>query len=137
MSTNTNLSQYLENNWENFQDKVQKEWGLSQDDLKKIEGSYDKLVAKIKDEYGCTEKQIKESLSAIVDSGTNNIKNIKDRMLKVKDKAERVIHDSYDDVKEKTQELQESFTNYIKKNPIKAVGIAFVSAIFLSKLISK
>ena len=97
------------------------------------------LVAKIKNAYRTTESQIKENVTEFLES--EDVANIKDKVVNAKDRFEKVvgksidnIKDKYEDIKEKSSEYQDTVVDYIRSNPVKSVGIAFVSAFVLSKL---
>lgn len=138
----TNLAKVLETNWEELQGEVKKQWAkLTDDDITEINGSYDKLVAKLKSAYRTTESQIKENVTEFLES--EDLTNIKDKVVNAKDRFEKVVNtsidnikDKYEDFKEKSSEYQDTVVDYIRSNPVKSVGIAFVSALVLSKLFS-
>jgi uncharacterized protein YjbJ (UPF0337 family) len=58
-------SDELKGKWKQLQGSVKQQWGkLTDDELKEIEGSQDKLVGKIQEKYGVAreeaERQVKE-----------------------------------------------------------------------------
>jgi uncharacterized protein YjbJ (UPF0337 family) len=138
----TNIATALKTNWEELQGEVKKQWGkLTDDDITEINGSYDKLVAKIKGAYRTTESQIKENVTEFLES--EDVEGIKDKVVDAKERFEKVvsksidnIKDKYEDIKEKSSEVQDTVVDYIRSNPVKSVGIAFVGAFVLSKLFS-
>ncbi|MGE0409639.1 MAG: CsbD family protein [Amphiplicatus sp.] len=57
-------SDQLQGNWKQLKGAVKQQWGkLTDDDLSRVEGSYDRLVGKIQERYGVeraeAEKQVK------------------------------------------------------------------------------
>lgn len=48
----------FEGNWRQFSGQVKQTWGkLTDDDMKQIEGSQDKLIGKLQERYGWTREQ--------------------------------------------------------------------------------
>jgi uncharacterized protein YjbJ (UPF0337 family) len=49
--------------WQQFRGKVKEEWGkLTDDDLKMVEGKFDKLSGLIRERYGYTKEKAEEEL---------------------------------------------------------------------------
>jgi len=59
----------MKGQWKQVQGEVKKQWGqLTDDDLLKAEGDYDKLVGSIQQRYGYTRERVDRELSAFFDS---------------------------------------------------------------------
>ena len=53
----------LEGKWKEMRGQVKENWAdLTEDDLKEVEGNFDKLVGKIQEKYGKTKEQVKEEI---------------------------------------------------------------------------
>jgi ElaB/YqjD/DUF883 family membrane-anchored ribosome-binding protein len=55
----------------------------------------------------------------------------------LRSRAEEVFQDSFEDLGDKSAELQENVVKYIKKHPVKSVGIATLAGLFISHLLKK
>ena len=54
----------LEGKWKEMKGQVKENWAdLTEDDLKEVEGNFDKLVGKIQEKYGKTQEQAKEEIN--------------------------------------------------------------------------
>lgn len=54
----------LEGKWKEMKGQVKENWAdLTEDDLKEVEGNFDKLVGKIQEKYGKTKEQAKEEIN--------------------------------------------------------------------------
>lgn len=60
---------------------------------------------------------------------------LSDTALHVKDRAAGAINDSVENVKERSVEWQGNVTNYIAERPVKTLGIAMLSGMFLGYMI--
>jgi uncharacterized protein YjbJ (UPF0337 family) len=120
MSTQSS-EKVIEGQWDKIKGKIKQQWGkITDDDINKINGSYDELVGVIKKLYGHSQKEIEEQLNKLINGfDLNNIK--------------QVAKNSVDAVKEKT----ENVLRYVEENPMKSVLIAMavgaLATIFLSK----
>ena len=53
----------FEGKWKQIRGQAKEWWGkLTDDDLDKVEGKYDKLAGLLQEKYGYTEQQVKEEL---------------------------------------------------------------------------
>ncbi|MDR3477235.1 MAG: hypothetical protein P4M14_04315 [Gammaproteobacteria bacterium] len=54
-----------------------------------------------------------------------------------KTKAQEYLHDKLGHAKEQTEELQENVITYIRKNPVKSLGLGFAAGILAALLLRK
>ncbi len=53
----------FEGKWKQIRGQAKEWWGkLTDDDLDKVEGKYDKLVGLLQEKYGYTQEQVKEEI---------------------------------------------------------------------------
>lgn len=106
----------LYSNWEELKGKVKKQWNkLTDDDIDEIEGSMDKLVARLASAYGKSKDEIKKD----VDQFFNNSQvgeTIKQMGQKVTENAEKV--------KENVQQYSSDVTKYMKECPVQSALIS-------------
>jgi uncharacterized protein YjbJ (UPF0337 family) len=58
----------IQNNWDEFKDKVQKRWDkLTDKDLQAIAGKRDQLTGKLKEKYGIAEQEAEQRIDAFCD----------------------------------------------------------------------
>lgn len=138
-----NMSQFS-NSWDKIKGEVKIHWGqLTDDDLLKVEGKKDKLVALIKDKYGYTkakaEKEMDQFLEKINDSMQHSsfadaLRHAGDGVQgfthRLAEKSEHLNHKAHD----KFDENYDQAINYIKKNPLKSTLIGVGAGLLLGKL---
>jgi len=128
------ISEILENNWDSLKAEIKNKWcKLTNEDIDEISGSYEKLMEKVKEIYGENEDQFKESMHAICEK----LELLKDQAMTAKEKMEKTLHVSFDEIKEKAIELQECVVNYVKQHPVKTIGAVLLGALLLPKLFRK
>lgn len=60
--------QMLKGNWNQFKGQVKRQWGrLTDDDLTKVEGDFDRLVGVIQERYGLARQQARQELESFLD----------------------------------------------------------------------
>lgn len=67
----------------------------------------------------------------IKDQAENTMNTARD----FKDRAEGMLHDSWETIQSKTADMQENAITYIKKNPMKSIGFAALAGIILAQLL--
>jgi uncharacterized protein YjbJ (UPF0337 family) len=61
----SSTKQKWEGRWEQLKGRVKQAWGdLTDDDLKHVEGDYDRLVGKIQEKTGQTREQVEQQLNS-------------------------------------------------------------------------
>lgn len=63
MATSTATGQKWEGRWEQLKGKVKSVWGsITDDDLTKAEGDYERLIGMLKEKTGKTREQLEEAI---------------------------------------------------------------------------
>lgn len=144
----------LKGNWDELKSQVKKTWGkLTENQLERIDGDFDKFVSAVEKAYGYTSSEatnlVKEflnkedeySVQTLFGAGVRKAgEKINEFSEAVAVKGDRVVHQGEDAV----SAVQENATKYIdfamdytKKHPVKvtliAVGIGFLFGKFLNK----
>lgn len=58
----------LKGNWKQMKGQIKQQWGkLTDDDLTKIDGSYDELEGRIQEAYGCQKDQAKKEIESFME----------------------------------------------------------------------
>ncbi len=114
----------VQGNWEQLKGKLLKEWGqLTDDDLQQIKGNWKLLKGKLVERYGLTQEQAAEKYEQFMNSSGSEL------MAKMGDMA--------DNVNEKAHDMVQCCNAYVKKNPLKAVGMVALAGLVLGSLLAK
>ncbi len=140
-------STILKGNWKEAKGKVKQQWSkLTDNDVNQLEGSSEELEGKLQKLYGYKKEEAKHEISEFLKRhGWENLKddaeNIKDTILNnahhIKETAEKFMHESVKEIKDRSSELQENVVTYVKENPVKSVGFALLAGIVAAVLLKK
>jgi len=111
----------IQGNWEEVKKKIKNQWGkLTDKDIDSINGSYDGLVGKVKELYGCSREEVEKQLTKVINGfDFNSIK--------------KVMGDSFENVKDKSEDV----IKYVKQNPVKSVVVAMAVGVLFAKIFKK
>ncbi len=141
-------------NWDQLKGQVKKTWGkLTDNQLEKIDGDFDRFVGAVETAYGYTSSQAANSVNEFLSKENDysaqtpigaGIRKAGEKINEFSEtvaaKSDRVVHQG----EEAVNAAQENATKYIdlamdytKKNPLKvtliAVGVGFLVGKFLNK----
>lgn len=134
----------IESHWEDAKQEIKNKWKkITDKDLEDINGSYKELLKKLKNTYQTTEEDIESKIDSFL--GQFNLDKEKKRLeqltellyanaLRATDKIGKSVHESVDAIKDKSEDLQESISTYVKRNVFKSIGLVLVSS-FLATLL--
>lgn len=144
----------LKGNWDQLKGHIKKTWGkLSDNQLEKIEGDFDKFVAAVEKAYGYTSTQATNSVKdflnkegeyseeTAIGAGIRKAgEKINEFSETVATKSDRAVHKSEDAMQAAQKNVTkyiESAIEYTKEHPVKvtliAVGIGFLFGKLLRK----
>lgn len=128
--SNENIINLIAENWDKISNKIKQHWDqISDEQLENIEGSYDNLVATLKDAYGYTARTAKKEIDDFVEElNQSTFESVKENL--------QQVGDTIYTYKDKFDDCEKVASNYIKKNPLTAVGIALAAGFVASRLIS-
>jgi len=125
--SNTNIRNILEDHWKEIKSTIKNKWSkLTDDDLEKIDGSYDELTGTIQKLYGYKGRELENTVNEFFES---------DYFTKFKDQAETkfseikssifsILDEYFKIAKKRTRETEKAMSGYAKDNPYKLIGIA-------------
>jgi ElaB/YqjD/DUF883 family membrane-anchored ribosome-binding protein len=112
-----------------FMARIRRTWGdLTDDEVRKAEGSMDELIARIQERYGASRDAIAKRLNELKTASTT-------------ERAGAMLHEVNDEIRERAQQVRQSSEdvlrvvgNYVRDNPLTAVGLALVVGAVISSL---
>jgi ElaB/YqjD/DUF883 family membrane-anchored ribosome-binding protein len=117
----------VQGNWEQLKGNILKEWGkLTEDDLQQIKGDVKILKGKLVERYGITKEQAAEKAEQFMEKMAVNGSEL---IAKMGDMAENV--------NEKAHDMVQCCNAYLKKNPLKTVGIVALAGLVIGALMSR
>jgi len=128
----------IEGNWDQLKGKIKQQWGkLKETDLKE-KLDYEQLAEKLQRSYGYAKEEAKKELDSFIeDTCGDEGKNVTRQASELRTKAGKFINESIDSIKEKSAEVPENIISYITKHPAKAMLAAVATGMVLSRLLSK
>lgn len=127
-----NIETIISGQWDEIKGAIQNEWGkLTDQDLDKIDGSYEELVGKLKKVYGYKAAEAEEKLIELFsefDDTSNNAKNLTESLKAQGNHIKSIVEDCvakyFDRAKDVGTNMEENMIQYCKKNPLKTIGFA-------------
>jgi uncharacterized protein YjbJ (UPF0337 family) len=112
-----------------FTAKIKQTWGdLTDDEVKKAEGNVDELIARIQERYGDSRDAIAKKLRELRSGATA-------------ERAGAMMHEVNDEIRERAHQARKGSEdvlrvvgNYVRDNPLTAVGLALVVGAVVSSL---
>lgn len=137
----------IEKNWDEVKKEMRKTWrNLTENQVNKIH-NYDDLVKQLKKSYEIDEDdKIAEKINAFIDEfdlqpNLTRFEEFKNSLYESagdkKEKLEKAIKQSAEDIREKTSEWTDYAVTYSKKNPLKILGLGILAAVAIKKLIGE
>lgn len=67
----------IKGKWQEIKGELKKQWGqLTDDDLKQLEGDYDKVAGRITQARGIKREELENKINDLIEKNTNTNKNI-------------------------------------------------------------
>jgi len=133
--------------WDEIKGKLKSHWGkLTDNDIKQIDGSFEELAAKLKKHYNLEAANLEKEVADFFSE--NDIEGLKEQAKSLKDETFDKVHDMekmvkecvgdyYQKMKESTAQVEESFINYCKTNPLKTAGMFLIAGFAFGALMTK
>lgn len=129
--------QDLQGSWNQLKGEVKKKWGqLTDDDLKWSGGNIDQLVGRIQHKTGETRDVIEKYLGQLTSQGGSVVSNAVESVGNYAQGISHRLRDRYGDVSEQAQEGYNTARDYVGRNPVQWVAIAFGVGILTGVLLS-
>lgn len=138
---NANIQTYFEKNWSKLRDKIKAHWNeFTDEDLAKIDGNYERFIAKLKKCYEYDREKVDKLLYQLLDDeGLIDLKyravDVWNNAVDMKNRVKNSLQRSTQLTKKKVGDVEESCGQYVKEHPIKSIGIALLVGSFAGKFI--
>jgi len=118
--------QGLQGRWNQLKGEVKKQWGqLSDDDLRWSGGNIDQLVGRIQERTGETRDAIENYLGQLSSEGGSTVSSAVESVGSYAQEVSHRLRDHYGDLSEHAQEGFVTAREYISRNPMGWIAIAF------------
>ncbi len=118
--------QGLQGHWNELKGEVKKRWGqLSEDDLKWSGGNIDQLVGRIQQRTGETRDAIEKYLDQLTSHGGSAVSSAVESVGSYAQQVSHRLRDHYGDMSEQAQEGYVTARDYVSRNPMPWIGLAF------------
>ena len=118
--------QGLQGRWNQLKGEVKKRWGqLSDDDLRWAGGNIDQLIGRIQERTGETRDAIEKYLGQLSSEGSSTVSSAVESVGSYAQEVSHRLRDRYGDISEQAQEGFETARDYISRNPMGWIAIAF------------
>jgi len=118
--------QGLQGQWNQLKGEVKKRWGqLSEDDLKWSGGNIDQLVGRIQQRTGESRDAIEKYLDQLTSQGGSVVSSAVESVGSYAQDITHRLRDHYGDISEQAQEGYATARDYVSRNPVQWLAIAF------------
>src|SRR5271165_6538905 len=118
--------QGLQGHWNQLKGEVMKKWGqLSEDDLKWSGGNIDQLVGRIQQRTGETRESIEKYLDQLMSQASSAVSSAVESVGSYAQEVSHRLRDHYGDISEHAREGFVTAREYISRNPMGWIAIAF------------
>jgi uncharacterized protein YjbJ (UPF0337 family) len=122
----------ITSNWKSLVGAVKQKFGeLTNDDLTRVEGNLDQLIALVQRNSGATKDQISEFVRSFLASASDSYETTSEKALQWAGVASDAVRDGVDRMTTEAQRGVQYSKTAVRKKPLESVAIA-VSAGFLA-----
>ncbi len=118
--------QGLQGRWNQLKGELKKRWGqLSDEDLRWSEGNIDQLIGRIQERTGETREAIERYLGQLTSEASSTVSSAVESAGSYAQEVSHRLRDRYGDLSEQAQEGYYTARDYISRNPMGWIAIAF------------
>lgn len=118
--------QVLQGRWNQLKGELKKRWGqLSDDDLRWSEGNIDELIGRIQERTGEARDAIEKYLGQLASEGRSTVSSAVESAGAYAQEVSHRLRDRYSGLSEQAQEGYYTARDYISRNPMGWIAIAF------------
>ncbi|MCD6039627.1 MAG: hypothetical protein K0S27_1027 [Gammaproteobacteria bacterium] len=142
MSSKNKFELIIDNNWENVKAEMRHAWRkLTEEDVDAIQ-NYQDLVKKLQEIYEITEEQVNDKISSFIEKlnlepNLTKLQELKEALyentMHIKDKISEKINKEA--LQKNAKEVQHAVTEYVKENPLKALGLGVLASWAIVKML--
>jgi uncharacterized protein YjbJ (UPF0337 family) len=118
--------QGLQGRWSQLKGELKKRWGeLSDNDLRWSGGNIDQLVGQIQERTGETRDAIEAYLGQLMSEGSSTVSSAVESVGSYAQEVSHRLRDHYGDFSEQARERFDVARDYVSRNPMGWIAIAF------------
>jgi uncharacterized protein YjbJ (UPF0337 family) len=128
--------QGLQGHWNQMKGEIRRKWGqLTEDDLNWSGGNIDQLVGRIQQRTGETRETIEKFLNHLTREGGSAVSSAVESVGSYAQDLSHRFRDQYGQISEHAQEGYVSLRDYVGRNPIQWLAIAFGVGVMTGMLV--
>ncbi|WP_165219475.1 CsbD family protein [Aquisphaera insulae] len=118
--------QGLQGQWNQLKGEIKKQWGqLTDDDLHWGNGNIDQLVGRIQQRTGDTRENIEKFIDHLTSKGSSTVSKAVEQVGSYAQDMSHRLRDHYGDISEQAREGYNQARDYVGRNPVGWVAVAF------------
>jgi len=118
--------QELQGQWNEVKGRLQEHWGqLTDDDLRRVEGSTDRLVGVVQQKTGASKREVEEFLDEAMASGRSTLQQASESASQYVDEASELAREQYARAAAATEQMSKQMVHTVRERPIESMAIAF------------
>jgi uncharacterized protein YjbJ (UPF0337 family) len=116
----------LRGQWNEVKGRLQEHWGqLTDDDLRRAEGSADRLVGVVQQKTGATRREVEEFLDQTLADGRSAYHQASESASKYVDEAAELARQQYARAAAATDQMSQQVAHTVRTRPVESLAIAF------------
>ncbi|NND96118.1 MAG: CsbD family protein [Pirellulaceae bacterium] len=116
----------IKGHWNEVKGRLQEHWGqLTDDDLRRAEGSKDHLVGVVQQKTGATRSEVEQFLSSILQDSQGTVQRVSDAASQYADEASEIVREQYARAASATDHLSKQVAHTVRSRPTESLLIAF------------
>ncbi|MGB7347215.1 MAG: CsbD family protein [Pirellulaceae bacterium] len=116
----------LRGQWNEVKGRLQEHWGqLTDDDLRRAEGSTDRLVGVVQQKTGATKREVEEFLDQAMASGRSTLQQASESAAQYVDEATELARQQYARAAAATDQMSKQVVHTVRSRPMESLVIAF------------
>jgi len=119
-------AQHLQGQWNQVRGQLKKKWGqLTEDDLRFTNGNIDQLVGRIQQRTGESRENIEKFFDKLTSEGSSTVSKAVEQVGSYAQDMSHRLRDHYGDVSEQAREGYIQARDYVGRNPVQWIAVAF------------
>jgi uncharacterized protein YjbJ (UPF0337 family) len=116
----------IKGQWNQVKGRLQEHWGqLTDDDLRKMEGSTEQLVGVVQQKTGATRREVEEFLTSIIGEGQTAAQRVMEAASEYAEEAGDIVRQQYVRATSVTDQMSKQVARTVRTRPTESLAIAF------------